>query len=101
MNDREGKSVEYELISWSCEIRQIAEDGEEGMREYNKASGPFDRLLWNLILMRLHLRPDFSVDHTLNPQSKMSEHVDTYVYVSVDSFSDWQDYTKMTTAIKI
>ncbi len=54
----------------------------------------FDRLLWNLIVTHLPLRPDFSVDHTLNPQSKMSEHVDMYVYVSVDSFSDWQDYTK-------
>lgn len=43
VNDREGKSAEYELISWSCEIRQIAGDGEEGMREDNKASGPRGR----------------------------------------------------------
>lgn len=33
VNDREGKSAEYELISRSCEIRQIAGDGAEGMRE--------------------------------------------------------------------
>lgn len=38
VNDGEGKSAEYELISWSCEIRQIA-----GMGEDNKASGPRGR----------------------------------------------------------
>lgn len=39
MNDREGKCAEYELIWWSCEIRQIAGDGGED----NKAPGPWRR----------------------------------------------------------